>query len=69
MKSVDVIWGLEVLKESSTELRILKGRTGEERPFNFDLDEMKKAMESGMVEIPDSALISIEAFDEWLEQF
>lgn len=69
MTHVDVIWGLEERKESSTELRILKGRTVEERPFNFDLDEMKKVMESGMVEIPDSALISIEAFDEWLEQF
>jgi hypothetical protein len=69
MKSVDVIWGLEVRKESNIELRILKGRTVEERPFNFDLDEMKKAMESGMVEIPDSVLVSVEAFDEWLEQF
>jgi hypothetical protein len=73
MKSDDMICGLDKKYDGDSDLSdrmtILKGRTVEERPFNYDLDEMKKAMESGMVEIPDSALVSIEAFDEWLEQF
>jgi len=46
----------------------MKNEVPEDPPFNFDLDEMKKAMESGMVELPDS-IEDFEAFEEWLEQF
>ena len=35
--------------------------------FNFDLDEMKKAMESKLISIPDCALEDIDAFSEWLD--
>lgn len=34
--------------------------------FNFDLDEMKKMVESPRIEVPKSALNSIEDFDNWL---
>lgn len=36
-----------------------------EPEFNFDLDEMKKAVSSPMVEIPE-CIEDIDAFDEWL---
>jgi len=39
-----------------------------EPPFNFDLDEMQKAMASGSVELPDD-IADVDAFDLWLEQF
>lgn len=34
--------------------------------FNFDLDEMKKMVESPRIEVPKSALTNIEDFDNWL---
>lgn len=36
--------------------------------FNYDLEQMKKAVESGVVSIPPEALTSFEAFDEWLAE-
>ena len=36
--------------------------------FNFDLDKMKAAVESGRVSIPKEALTSFEAFDKWLSE-
>ena len=34
--------------------------------FNFDLERMKKALESKRILIPPEALESDEAFDKWL---
>ena len=36
--------------------------------FNFDLDKMKAAVESGRASIPKEALESFEAFDKWLNE-
>lgn len=36
--------------------------------FNFDLNEMKAAVESGGVPVPKSALADVEAFDDWLRK-
>lgn len=38
-----------------------------ERPFDYDLDEIKHAMESGFTEIPKSAMQDFESFDNWLQ--
>lgn len=38
----------------------------EEIPFNFDLERMKKAVNSPSVRVPDYALESFESFDAWL---
>lgn len=42
--------------------------TSSEKPFDFDLDEMRLAMSSGFVEIPDE-IVDFDFFEEWLEQF
>jgi len=39
----------------------------QERPFNFDLEEMEKAMSSGMIELPD-CITDIDLFDAWLNE-
>lgn len=36
--------------------------------FNYDLDQMKKAIESGIIAIPSEALTSFESFNEWLAE-
>ena len=36
--------------------------------FNFDLERMKKAVESKRIPIPPEALESEEAFDKWLNE-
>lgn len=36
--------------------------------FNFDLERMKKAVESERIPIPPEALESDEAFDKWLNE-
>jgi hypothetical protein len=38
------------------------------KEFNFDLDKMKAAVESGRASIPKEALESFEAFDKWLNE-
>lgn len=39
----------------------------DDKYFNFDLEQMKKALESPMIMIPDWALESDESFCEWLD--
>ena len=34
--------------------------------FTFDLEEMKFAMESKKIKVPISALVTDEAFEEWI---
>lgn len=36
--------------------------------FNYDLDQMKAAVDSDVVSIPPEALTSFESFDEWLAE-
>lgn len=36
--------------------------------FNFDLDKMKAAVESGIVTIPPEALYTFETFEAWLNE-
>lgn len=38
-----------------------------ERPFDYDLDEIKQSIESGFVEIPKSATQDFASFDNWLQ--
>lgn len=38
----------------------------QERPFNFDLEEMEQAINSGFVEIPKGAAKDLETFEKWL---
>lgn len=35
-------------------------------PFNFDLEEMKEALEGPAVEIPEEALVDQDVFHKWL---
>jgi hypothetical protein len=35
-------------------------------PFNFDLERMKEAMESPRIKIPDYAIATDDAFEEWI---
>lgn len=34
--------------------------------FNFDLQRIKKSVDSGRIDIPKSALTDIDSFDNWL---
>ena len=45
-----------------------KAKKTDDDEFNFDLDKMKAAVESGRVSIPKEALESFEAFDKWLNE-
>jgi hypothetical protein len=45
-----------------------KAKKTDDDEFNFDLDKMKAAVESGRVSIPKEALTSFEAFDKWLSE-
>ena len=36
--------------------------------FNFDLERMQQAINSGRIEVPSSALTDIDAFDKWLDE-
>ncbi|MEN3257522.1 hypothetical protein AAH678_01610 [Sodalis endosymbiont of Spalangia cameroni] len=38
-----------------------------DRPFNFNLEEMRKAVESKGIEVPEWALMGVESFIKWLE--
>lgn len=40
--------------------------TNNDDGFNFDLEEMKRAVESPTIEVPDWALKDVESFDKWL---
>jgi len=40
--------------------------TNNDDDFNFDLEEMKRAVESPTVEVPDWALKDFESFCKWL---
>lgn len=35
--------------------------------FNFNLEEMRKAVESKGIEVPEWALMDVESFIKWLE--
>lgn len=37
-----------------------------ERPFDYDLEEIKHAIESGFTEVPKSAMQDFDSFDNWL---
>lgn len=37
-----------------------------DHPFSFDLEEMKRALDSPTVEVPSEAMESPEAFNTWL---
>ncbi|MFB2539121.1 MULTISPECIES: hypothetical protein [unclassified Acinetobacter] len=39
----------------------------QENPFNFDLDEMKVAVESPRVEVPVEVMGDLESFEKWLK--
>ncbi|MFB2538555.1 MULTISPECIES: hypothetical protein [unclassified Acinetobacter] len=47
--------------------QILEQHFQKERAFNFDLDEIKQAVESGFVEMPVSAKKDFASFDAWLK--
>lgn len=34
--------------------------------FTYDLDQMKEAVDSGVISIPVEALTSFESFDQWI---
>lgn len=34
--------------------------------FTYDLDQMKEAVDSGVISIPAEALTSFESFDKWI---
>lgn len=49
-------------------MQALEQHFRQERPFNFDLDEMQQAIDSGFVEMPDWAKKDFASFQRWLQQ-
>jgi len=44
----------------------MNNENSNDNDFTFDLEEMKLAMESKRIKVPISALVTNEAFEEWI---